>query len=126
MVFMAVCNDKGTQFFSVFFKIRSIGNDIVDPQHIFARESKTAVYHDHVVSIFKGGHIFADLTDSAKRYDPEFFLRFFLPIIYRVKTTLNFKLNNKIPFKQQDIIMLSNILEIPKNEIADYFFTLKV
>lgn len=42
------------------------------------------------------------------------------------KTTLNFKLNNKIPFKQQDIIMLSNILEIPKNEIADYFFTLKV
>lgn len=42
------------------------------------------------------------------------------------KTTINFKLNNKIPFKQDDIIIVSDILEIPKSEISEYFFTLQV
>ena len=42
------------------------------------------------------------------------------------KTTLNFKLNNKISFKQYEIITLGKLLEIPKDELAEYFFTLKV
>lgn len=42
------------------------------------------------------------------------------------KTTLNYKLNNKIPFKQSEIVTLCDILEIPENEITTYFFTLKV
>lgn len=42
------------------------------------------------------------------------------------KTTLNFKLNNKIAFKQSEIILLSNLLDISKDEISEYFFTLIV
>ncbi len=42
------------------------------------------------------------------------------------KTTLNFKLNNKCAFKQSEIILLSNLLGISKDEISEYFFTLKV
>lgn len=42
------------------------------------------------------------------------------------KTTLNYKLNNKIAFKQSEIIVLSNLLDIPRDEIIEYFFTLKV
>lgn len=39
------------------------------------------------------------------------------------KSTLNLKLNNKILFSQDDIISLSKILEIPKEDIGQYFFT---
>lgn len=42
------------------------------------------------------------------------------------KTTLSYKLNNKIAFKQSEIITLVNILEIPQNDIWEYFFKLKV
>lgn len=39
------------------------------------------------------------------------------------KSTLNLKLNNKILFSQDDIISISRILEIPKEDIGQYFFT---
>ena len=42
------------------------------------------------------------------------------------KVSLNHKLNNKVPFKQEDIVKISNELEIPMNEIVEYFFVLKV
>ena len=42
------------------------------------------------------------------------------------KQSLNQKLNNKVAFKQSDIITISNLLEISKVEISEYFFTLKV
>lgn len=40
--------------------------------------------------------------------------------------TLSLKINNKIDFKQREILKASKLLGIPKNEIQDYFFTLKV
>lgn len=39
------------------------------------------------------------------------------------KSTLNLKLNNKIAFSQDDIISISKVLEISKEEIGQYFFT---
>lgn len=42
------------------------------------------------------------------------------------KSTLNLKINNKIAFSQEDIVSISAILEIPKEEIGPYFFTEKV
>lgn len=42
------------------------------------------------------------------------------------ENTLSLKLNNKIRFTTDDIIKMSKMLEIPKNEIGQYFFTLEV
>lgn len=42
------------------------------------------------------------------------------------RTTLIYKLNNKVPFKQDEIIELTEILKIPKEEIYNYFFTTNV
>ena len=42
------------------------------------------------------------------------------------ENTLSLKLNNKIRFTTDDIIKISKILEIPKNEIGQYFFTPEV
>lgn len=42
------------------------------------------------------------------------------------KQSLNQKLNNKVAFKQSDIVTISTLLEISKVEIPEYFFTLKV
>ena len=42
------------------------------------------------------------------------------------KTTLNFKLNNKIAFKQDEIVELIKVLKIPKEEVWNYFFTVNV
>lgn len=40
--------------------------------------------------------------------------------------TLSLKLNNKSLFSQDEISQISDIIEIPKNEIGVYFFTPKV
>lgn len=42
------------------------------------------------------------------------------------KVTLNRKLNNKVPFNQKEIVKLIDELEIPKEEIFEYFFNAKV
>lgn len=40
--------------------------------------------------------------------------------------TLSLKLDNQVDWKQSEIVKACELLEIPKEEIADYFFTLKV
>lgn len=37
--------------------------------------------------------------------------------------TISLKLNGKIPFKQDEIMRASEVLDIPNNEINAYFFT---
>ncbi len=39
--------------------------------------------------------------------------------------TLSIKLNNKVDFKQSEILKACNLLDIPLNEINSYFFKLK-
>lgn len=40
--------------------------------------------------------------------------------------TVSLKLDNQVDWKQSEIVKACELLEIPKEEIADYFFTLKV
>jgi len=42
------------------------------------------------------------------------------------KTTLNFKLNGKKYFSQNEIFSLAKILDLSQEDISLYFFTLKV
>ena len=40
--------------------------------------------------------------------------------------TISLKLNRKVPFKQNEIVKASNLLEIDNSDIAAYFFTVYV
>ena len=40
--------------------------------------------------------------------------------------TISLKLNGKVPFKQNEIVKASNLLEIDHSDIAAYFFTVCV
>ena len=40
--------------------------------------------------------------------------------------TLSKKINGKIPWKQTDICLAIQLLDLTKEDIQDYFFTLKV
>lgn len=42
------------------------------------------------------------------------------------ENTLSLKLNNKVRFTSDDIVKMSKMLEIPKDDVGLYFFTLKV
>lgn len=41
------------------------------------------------------------------------------------KASMSLKLNNKINFSSQEMLEVSELLEIPKAEIPDYFLTTK-
>lgn len=40
--------------------------------------------------------------------------------------TLSCKLNNKIPFTQKEILLISELLQINTSNLDKYFFTIKV
>ena len=40
--------------------------------------------------------------------------------------TISLKLNGKVPFKQNEIVKASNLLEIDNSDISAYFFTVYV
>lgn len=42
------------------------------------------------------------------------------------ENTFSMKVNNKVRFSANDIIKICRMLDIPKNEIGEYFFTPKV
>lgn len=41
-------------------------------------------------------------------------------------STFNLKINGNAFFTQEEIFKMSNVLEVPKEDFYDYFFTLKV
>ena len=43
----------------------------VDAEHLVARELDAAVEHDDLAAVLDGGHVLADLAESAERDDPE-------------------------------------------------------
>ena len=42
------------------------------------------------------------------------------------ENSLSLKMNNKSRFTSDDIIKMTEMLEIPKDEVGEYFFTIKV
>lgn len=39
------------------------------------------------------------------------------------ETTVNLKLNNKRPFKQDEMLVICKVLGIPLEQVEDYFFS---
>ena len=68
MVFVAVGNQKGPDLVPVLHQVADVGNREVDPWHVLAGKQDPGVDDDDVVAVFKGHHVLADLTETAKRY----------------------------------------------------------
>ena len=65
MILVTVCDDDAPEFFPVTPDISEIRYHAVDARHVLFRETHAAVDDDDVVVVFKGGHVLADLADTA-------------------------------------------------------------
>ena len=73
VVLVAVGDEKATDAGLILNEVGDIGDDAVDAVHVVAGEGHAAVHHDDLAAVFVGGHVFADLVETAKRDDLQFF-----------------------------------------------------
>ena len=73
VILMPVGDEQTPQPAAVFHQIADVGNDAVDAVHIVAGEGHATVHHDDVAAVLIDGHVLADLIQTAKGNDLEFF-----------------------------------------------------
>ena len=73
VVLMAVGDEQAPQPGFVLDEIGHVGDDAIDAVHIIAGEGHAAVHHDDLAAVLIGGHVLADLVETAKRDDFQFF-----------------------------------------------------
>ena len=57
----------------VLDEVADVGNDEVDAVHVVPGESHAAVHHDDLAAVLIGGHVLADLIETAQGDDFQFF-----------------------------------------------------
>ena len=67
VVLVAVGEDDAPHAALVGLEIADIGEDAVDAVHILVREAHPAVDHDDIAAELIGGHVLADLAETAER-----------------------------------------------------------
>ena len=72
VILVAVGDEQTPQTAAVLHQIRHVGDDAVDAVHVVAGECHAAVHHDDP-AVLIGGHVLADLVQTAKRDDFQFF-----------------------------------------------------
>ena len=65
MVLVAVGDDDAPELLVIPSDISEIRDHAVDARHVLFRKTHAAVDDDDVVVVFKGGHVLADLADTA-------------------------------------------------------------
>jgi hypothetical protein len=60
---------------AVLAQVGDVGNDQVDPEHLFVREHQAAVDHDDVVAVLEDVHVLPDFPHAPQGDDPERNLR---------------------------------------------------
>ena len=73
VVLVAVGDEQAPDPGFVLDEIAHIGDHAVDAVHIIAGEGHAAVHHDDLAAVFIGGHVLADLVETAKGDDFQFF-----------------------------------------------------
>ncbi len=73
VVFVAVGDEQAPDAVGIFHQIGHVGNDHVHAVHIVAGEGHAAVHHDDVAAVFVNGQVLADLVETAKGNDFDFF-----------------------------------------------------
>ena len=69
MVLVPVGDEHAADAVLVLDKIAHVGDDAVDAVHVVAGERHAAVDHDDLAAVFIGGHVLADLVETAKGND---------------------------------------------------------
>lgn len=69
MILVSVCDKDASELLLVASDISEIRDDAVNAGHVLFREAHAAVDDDDVVIVFEGGHVLADLSDTAQRND---------------------------------------------------------
>ena len=73
-VILVSVGDKHTpQTAVVLYQIADVGDDAVNAVHIVAGEGHAAVHDDDLAAVLVGGHVLADLIQTAQRDDLQFF-----------------------------------------------------
>ena len=73
VVLVAVGDEQAPDPGFVLDEIRHIGDHAVDAVHVITGEGHTTVHHDDLAAVFIGGHVLADLVETAKGNDFQFF-----------------------------------------------------
>ncbi len=69
---MAVRKDNSADAVEFVFEVTNIGNDIIDPEHVFGWKFDPDINNNDVVFVFEDGHVFADFVQAADRNDAQF------------------------------------------------------
>ena len=69
VVLMAVGDEQAPEAVVILDQVADIGNDAIDAVHIVAGEGHAAVHYDDLAAVFVGGHVFADLIETAQGDD---------------------------------------------------------
>ena len=86
MVLMAVGDEKAADPRAVFDEVADVGNDAVDAVHVVPGEGHAAVHHDDLAAVFIGGHVLADLIETAQGNDFQFFCHRFEILLFPLKS----------------------------------------
>ena len=65
--------EDAPDFALVFDQVAYIGYDHVDAVHVIVGEAHAAVHHNDVAAVFVDGEVFADLVETAKGNNFQFF-----------------------------------------------------
>ncbi|MPN22513.1 hypothetical protein SDC9_169896 [bioreactor metagenome] len=69
MILVSVGNHKPLEFCAVFAQIRHVRYDHVNAGHVVVRKADPAVENDHIVAVFKRGHVLSDFAHASERYN---------------------------------------------------------
>ena len=81
MVLVAVGDEEAPQLLLVGHQIGKVRDHQIHAVHILLGKAHTAVHHDHVLAVFQHGNVLADLVQTAKRDNFQFFSQNNTPFI---------------------------------------------
>ena len=64
--------DDASNSVSVGLQIGNVGYDDIDTVHLLIGKSQATVNNDNICAALIGGHVFSDLSETAKRDDFDF------------------------------------------------------
>ena len=73
MVFVAVGDEEAPELLLVGHEIGKVGDHQIHAVHVLLREAYAAVDDDHILAVFQHGAVLADLIQTAKRDNFQFF-----------------------------------------------------
>ena len=82
MVLVSVGDEHPPDLVPVTDEVAEVGDDHVDAVHVVVGKAHAGVHHDHVPAVLIDGHVLADLVETAKGYDSQFFCHLFKKLLF--------------------------------------------